>query len=209
MTRLISRSCLGLFLLSTFVGCGWHHGLQGLNSECPQAALAQNPMYVPMADREFVWNQLVDTMDNYFRIDQEDRVRLVGGVLTEGQITTFAEPGATLLEPWRRDSTPGFERQYSTLQSMRRRAVARVMPQADGGFLVEVTVYKDLEDVNQPEYSTIVTETPHYDGTIVRPAKDVRYGANTLGWIAVGRDTPLEQRILAELRGRLGVADGG
>ena len=42
-----------------------------------QAALAQNPMYVPLSDREFLWNQLVDTIDNYFRIQREERVRLV------------------------------------------------------------------------------------------------------------------------------------
>ena len=57
-------------------------------------------MYVPLSDREFLWNQLVDTIDNYFQIEREERVRLVGGVLTEGQIETFPLPGATIFEPW-------------------------------------------------------------------------------------------------------------
>ena len=175
----------------------------------PQAALAQNPMYVPLSDREFLWNQLVDTMDNYFRIAREERVRLVGGVLTEGQIETFPLPGATIFEPWRRDSTPGFERRYATLQSIRRKAVVHVRPQADGGYLIDVAVYKELEDLSQPEYSTINIEGLRTDGTLVRRDKKKRIGPATLGWIPVGRDMALEQRILTELRGRLGVITSG
>ena len=64
----------------------------------PQAALAQNPLYVPSSDREFLWNQFVDTIDDYFDIEREERVRLVGGVLTEGQIDTLPQPGATVLD---------------------------------------------------------------------------------------------------------------
>ena len=84
----IRNICLLSILYVTVTGCGMDHGRFGLhqNSGVPQAALAQNPMYVPLSDREFLWNQLVDTMDNYFRIEREERVRLVGGVLTEGQI---------------------------------------------------------------------------------------------------------------------------
>jgi hypothetical protein len=166
-------------------------------------------MYVPLSDREFLWNQLVDTIDNYFEIEREERVRLVGGVLTEGQLETYPQPGATRLEPWRRDSSPGFERRYATLQSIRRRAVVHVKPQADGGYLVEVAVYKELEDVSQPEFSTVNVSGLRHDGTLRRPDTETQAGTLTLGWIPVGRDTTLEQRILAELRGRLGVILNG
>jgi len=193
---------IGMLLL--VAGCRLHEGL-GFHHAQPQAALAQNPMYVPPADREFVWNQLIDTVDDYFDIKCEERVRLVGGVLTEGRLDTFPKPGATALEPWQRDSSYGFERRYATLQSMRRRAVAFVKPQADGGYLVDLAVYKELEDVSQPEFSTVDVESLRHDGTMYRPDGDPRAGPVTLGWIAMGRDAMLEQRMLAELRGRLGV----
>jgi hypothetical protein len=170
----------------------------------PQAALAQNPMYVPLSDREFLWNQLVDTVDDYFDIQREERVRLVGGVLTEGRIETYAMPGATALEPWRKDSTRGFERWYATLQSIRRRAIVSVRPQSDGGYLVEVAVYKELEELTQPEYSVASLPTLRHDETLERPAADQRFGAASIDWIPVGRDMALEQRILTQLRGRLG-----
>ncbi len=198
---------LVVVLAGLLTGCEWIHGMHGLSSSgvTPQAALAQNPMYVPLSDREFLWNQLIDTLDDYFEIQREERVRLVGGVLTEGQVETFPQPGATMLEPWRDDSSPGFERRYATLQSIRRRAVVHVRPQTDGGYLVDVAVYKELEDLSQPEHSTVNIEGLRTDGTIVRPEKNVHLGPVTLGWTAVGRDMALEQRILTQLRGRLGV----
>jgi hypothetical protein len=207
----IRKICLLSILYIAVNGCGMDHGRFGLqhNSGVPQAALAQNPMYVPLSDREFLWNQLVDTMDNYFRIEREERVRLVGGVLTEGQIETFPLPGATIFEPWRRDSSPGFERSYATLQSIRRRAIVHVRPQTDGGYLIDVAVYKELEDLSQPEHSIVSIDELRTDGTLVRPDTKPQLGSATLGWIPVGRDMTLEQRILTELRGRLGVVSGG
>src|SRR5438132_11782156 len=92
----------------------------------------QNPMFVPAQDREFLWNQTVDAVDDYFRIEREDRVRLIAGVLTEGRIDTFPTIGSTLFEPWRTDSTMGYEKLHATLQSIRRRATVRVIP-VDGG----------------------------------------------------------------------------
>ncbi|MFO7908030.1 MAG: hypothetical protein ACQESR_24605 [Planctomycetota bacterium] len=195
-------------VLATLLGCGLDRGWQPPHA-VPQAPLAQNPMYVPLSDREVLWNELVDTMDNYFQIQREERVRLVGGVLTEGQIETFPQPGATALEPWREDSTRGFERTYATLQSIRRRAVAHVRPQTDGGYLVEVAVYKELEDLSQPEHSTVSLESLRHDSGLNRPRKRLYSGPTTLGWIPVGRDTALEQRILTELRQRLGVVIEG
>ena len=73
-------------------------------------------------DREFIWNQCVDVVDDYFRIEREQRVRLDAGVLTEGQIDTHPTTGSTLFEPWRNDSTRGYEKWHATLQSIRRKA---------------------------------------------------------------------------------------
>ncbi len=198
---------LGSILIVVLAGCGLHHGSTGGMDYAvdPQAPLANNPMYVPLSDREFLWNQLVDTVDNYFRIVREERVRMIGGVLTEGRVETLPLPGSTMFEPWRSDSTEGFERRYATFQSIRRRAVARVMPQTDGGFLVELMVFKELEDVSQPEYAATDAASLRHDGTIVRPEATEQAVPTTLGWIPMGRDLQLEQRILVELRGRLGV----
>lgn len=161
-----------------------------------------NPLFVPVADREFLWNQLVDELDDYFRIEREQRVQETGGVLTEGRIITFPTPGATLLEPWHRDSTPGYERWHASFQSIRRRAEVRVAP-APGGYTVEVIVFKELEDVNQPEGSTVRGPSVRHDGTLIRDDAPTQGGPLTLGWICIGRDLGLEQQILTELQARL------
>lgn len=166
--------------------------------------VVQNPLFVPVNDHEFVWNQVVDTIDDYFQIEREERVRIVGGVITEGRIETVPRAGATMFEPWRRDSTRGYEKLHATLQSIRRRASVRVMPVASG-YSIEVSVFKELEDVDRPEHSTIGQSTRRHDGSLVRGDEQREETPATLGWIALGRDATLEQEILANLQSRLTV----
>jgi hypothetical protein len=166
--------------------------------------LLDNPMFVPAIDREFLHNQTVDAVDDYFKIEREERVRLIGGILTEGRIDTYPKIGSTLLEPWRGDSTPGYERLHATLQSIRRKATVRIIP-TEGGYLLDVVVQKELEDLNKPENATAGGATQRHDGTIVRLTGPPGRAAVTLGWIPIGRDVSLEQRILSDLQMRLEV----
>ena len=199
-----SQRILLLAVLAFAAGCGshWLAPLGPHRVSAPPNQLLENPLFVPIADRELVWNQLVDEIDDYFKIEREQRVQEVGGVLMEGRIDTFPAIASTLLEPWRRDSTPGFEKLHSTLQSTRRQATVRVIPRG-GGYLVEVNVIKELEDVNRPEHATVGGSTLRHDGSLVRNEANVQTGPTTLGWITLGRDVSLEQQILVELRSRL------
>ncbi len=198
-----SRLCFicvsSVALLSTTTGCNglFHHRVAKGGS-----GAIQNPLFIPPIDRELLWNQTVDAVDDYFRIEREDRVRLIGGVLTEGRIDTFPTIGSTIFEPWRTDSTRGYEKIHATMQSIRRRATLRVIP-VDGGYLLDVVVQKELEDLDKPEHATAGGSTLRHDGTIVRQeAAPGRYSI-TLGWIPIGRDIALEQRILSDVSGRL------
>lgn len=166
--------------------------------------LQENPMLIQLEDYELIWEQLVDTIDDYFRIQREDRVRVIGNVITYGTIETYPQSGSTWLEPWRRDSTRGYEKTLATLQSIRRRATVRVEP-AEGGFRVHVVVTKELEDLDRPEKSTVGANTFRHDESLVRGSTkdDPLGGPATLGWIPLGRDTSLEQEILAKFLARL------
>ena len=164
----------------------------------------ENPLFVPAMDREYLWNQTVDAVDDYFRIEREERVRLIAGVLTEGRIDTFPLSGSTILEPWRRDSTRGYEKWHATLQAIRRQATVRVIP-TEGGYLLDVAVQKELEDLDKPEHATAGGATLRYDGTLVRQQGAPGRFSVTLGWIPIGRDCSLEQRILADISERLDI----
>jgi hypothetical protein len=175
----------------------------------PMAALPvaklENPLFLASYDRDFLWNELAATIEQFgFRIEREERVRQIGDVLIEGRLETYPVDSPTVFEPWRRGATAGYERWESTLQSIRRRASVRVLP-ATGGYLVEVIVLKELEDVSRPEQSSVGEATFRHDGTLVRPTEITSPGgAVTLGWIPQGRDIGLEQEILVALQARIG-----
>jgi hypothetical protein len=129
-------------------------------------------------------------------------VRLVGDVLIEGRIDTYPVDGSTLFEPWRHDSADSYEKLESTLQSIRRRAIVRVIPD-QGGFLVDVAVFKELEDVRRPERATAGAATFRNDQSLERFTEPVGGQSPTAGWIPRGRDPVLEQEIIAKLQTRL------
>ena len=196
---------LSLICLIALGGCGFHQPNSGIERGgfLPGVYGSHNPLVVPVADREFVWNQIIDEMDDYFKIKREQRVHVVGNVLTEGSIETFPTTGSTILEPWRKDSVSGFERWHSTLQSIRRHAQVRVIP-VQVGYQIELAVFKELEDLVQPERATVGSMTLRHDNS---PARTDEHGqrlpAGTLGWIPLGRDIALEQRILSNIRARV------
>jgi len=158
---------------------------------------------VPVLDRQWAWEQLVDTVDDYFRIESERQVQLVGDVITEGRIDTFPQIGATVLEPHRPDSVGRYNRWESTFQTIRRRATLRVVPEANG-YLIEAIVNKELEDLPRPEGSTAGAATFRNDDSLVtRRIDDVSRTELSGNWIMIGRDVDLEQALLAEIHMRM------
>lgn len=177
-----------------------------------------NPMLLRIPNHELVWDGVVDVVSDYFRIEREDPVRVLGGTYIDGRLDTFPKPGATLLEPWDHDSANSYERLESTLQSIRRYAVVKVIHAENGaGFWVEVAVYKELENVVRPEHATAGSAifrndiSPGSAPPVTSPPGSASpYGTAKAGqpasanqaWIPQGRDTAAEQRILGQILDR-------
>lgn len=172
----------------------------------PPAAPCANPAFVPVVDHEVMWEQTVDVVDDYFRIDHEEPVRALGNEAIEGVLTTVPEVSPTILEPWRRDAGDYQERVEDTLQTMRRHAVVRVIPQPTGGHLVDVQVYKELENLPKPQDARAGTATLSYDTSFTRIENPIGDQPVSDLWISRGRDVALEQRILGDLLCRTGQA---
>jgi hypothetical protein len=170
---------------------------QGMN-------LGPNPISVPPIDEMVAWDQIVDVISDYFTVAREQQVRRSGEVWTEGLIETAPQDGASWLEPHRKDSVGAFNRWESTFQTIRRRAHVRVMPDASG-YLVEVVVEKELEDLPNPEKATaggaVFRDT---NGPTSRRLEQVSRTRLSPLWIQLGRDPLLEQRILGDIQARLG-----
>lgn len=206
-TRARRPTILGCLLLIGWLllpsGCG--QLLYRVKHDIPEN-FVPNPLELPPADDLFVWSQVVDAVDDYFRIAREQPVQNSNGILLDGRVETAYLVGASIFEPWRKDSTAGFERLQSTLQSIRRRAIVTVRPQG-AGYALEVVVQKDLEDTDRTHYATESTAGVRHDGTLIRRTDAYDDSPQTLGWIPLGRDTALEQVLLRDIFGRITQAD--
>ena len=71
-------------------------------------------------------------------------------IAMRGRIETFPRVAPGLGQIWKNGSPDLYQRLLATLQSMRYRAIVLITPARDGGFFVDVKVYRELEDVAQP-----------------------------------------------------------
>lgn len=177
-----------LFILLTLIvlalGC----------SHAPRQAVTTPPapIFVPATNQEAVWERVVDVLHQYyFRLAREDR--------QDGIIETEYKVGAGLQEPWHPDAV-GFEnRLEGTLQSIRRRVIVRITPD-DGGYLVTVEAFKELENLqglaaNSPGGATFQEHSP------LQRDLDVVVGQTApSGWIPLGRDPALEYDMIHRLQ---------
>jgi len=197
--KALKRNGMLIMLVLVCTGCG-----QLANRLVTRTNLAPvpNPLDLPPAADNFVWSQVVDVVDDYFRIAREQPVQNSAGMVLDGRIETAYRIGGSVFEPWAKDSTPGFERLQSSLQSIRRRAIVNVRPQG-AGYSIEVIVQKDLEDTDRSQYATESTASRRHDGTLLRMDNGFDDSPQTLGWIPLGRDVTLEQVILHDVFGRI------
>jgi hypothetical protein len=149
-----------------------------------------NPLFVRTSQHELVWERSVDVLHhNLFEIESENRL--------DGMIETKYKTAAGLLEPWHPDS-PGLDnRLEATLQSLRRKAFIAITP-AEGGYLVSVEAYKELEDVASAANSA--GAATFLDNNARKRDLEPLIGQSTpSGWIPKGRDMELERLLLEDL----------
>ena len=196
---------LGIVFLLCLVGMTMLTGCRTFRepsaANCPTDLGIPNPLLVPMMDRWYVMDQVSDVLDDYFRIYREERIRVVESVMSEGWIETHPKIGGTLLEPWKKDSTRGFEKAHASLQTVRRFAKVRVIPMGNS-YSVDVKVFKELEDLPQPVGSAISGTMLRHDNTLDIDQDDPWVSVRSPGWIPMGRDFSLEQEILSNIQAR-------
>ena len=199
MATPVMRSALAAsVLLPLFVGC-----IGDIHLPYQSVPVAyDNPVSIPIANYQLVWDGVEDIVKQNFRIERDVPVHLIGDTLYPGRIDTFPMPGATYLEPWYHDSANDYERLESTLQSIRRYAVVKVIPAQNGGFWVDVAVFKELENLRQPEHATAGSATFRADASQASPIKPDKTPSVNQSWIPQGRDTAAEQRIIGQILDR-------
>ncbi len=178
----------------------------GIPGEVAAGTILPNPLRVPVSNHEYAWDQIAQVVANYFPIQREERVRIEGDVWSEGRIETPYRNGANVLEPWRGDSVGAFNLWQSTLQTIRRKSLVRVVPEGNN-YAIEVQVLKELEDLPQPERANAGSASLRTDTSLPSATRpEISRTRSSPYWIPLGRDAALEQKMLAEMQGRLGVA---
>ena len=169
-----------------------------------------NPLYVETSDTNYLWEAVVDVIDDYFPVPREYPVQTYRSrnedgtesvVRTEGRIDTDPVIAAGVLQPWNRNSVTLDARLEATLQSIRRSASVRVVPEGEG-FLVHVAVYNEIENLPQPMNSGASGSDLFFDDLtkLQSPRGSVDVSD---GWIPNGRDCDMEQYIIRQIAWRL------
>lgn len=198
MRRISRRTAIriGALSLLPLAGCaGFSQDLTRSISELVMPTPVENPLLVPNAEFEVVWNTAVRAVDEYFDIAFENRL--------SGRIVTQPALSPTLLEPWDGATGGMRDRLESTLQTMRRRAEVSVKPAPGGGFVVQVVVLKELEDLAKPSMQSAGRAVFNNDPSITRTREIVGPFPVPSGWIMRGRDANLESKVLRKIRDRL------
>jgi hypothetical protein len=174
-------------------------GCIGMRGRAPTPAAAQtvNSIFIPNEDQEFVWERIVDVVHDYFEIARENRI--------DGIIETRPLVAAGILEPWHKDSVGLDNRLEGTLQSIRRRGFVNVTP-AQGGYLVSIEIFKEQEDVVTSPDKSAGNSTFQENRPLQRDLTLVVGDAAPQGWIALGHDQALEDRMLLKIQQRLAAA---
>jgi hypothetical protein len=156
----------------------------------------ENPVYLPgnPAAYNMIFDKVIDIVDDYFEIAEANRY--------DGSIKTFPKIAPGLEQPFKPGSPDFNQRLLASLQSIRHRAVVLLRAAENGGFFVDVKVYKDMEDVPQPLRSLGGAAAFRSDNSLDRQYEVIdptNIDVNST-WFYIGRDTKLEQVILQRLR---------
>ena len=153
---------------------------------------------VPTNNHEALWEAVAEAVGMTFTIASEEPIRAFDNVLAEGRLETEPKIGASILEPWHDDSVTLGDRVEATYQTIRRRAIVRAIPE-EGGFLVQVSVHCEMEDLARPIRAN--ASATLFQGTT--PSERVTQQGPILsksnGWYLLGRDPALEKQILQQI----------
>ena len=165
----------------------------GILTEQPKTAI-ENPLWLPSGPNTYgaIFEKVEDIMTEYFEIRYSNRY--------DGRIDTFPRIAPGFERPWKAGSPDFYGRLHATLQSIRHRGEVQIETAKDGGFFVKVVIYKELEDLARPIRSTDGAAAFRTDITVERQYEVIEPFMLETTWIPLGRDTKIEQVILAQLK---------
>jgi hypothetical protein len=155
----------------------------------------QNPVFIPLGIDSYgqVFENCLSVLLDYgFEIQESNRY--------DGRIECLPRvaPGLGLfLKPGSPDVR---DRLLATAQSYRHRVSVAIQPADNGGYFIQVTARKELEDLPRPVRATVGAAVFRNEPTVERQFEVIDPVFFESGWIYRGRDVPLEQEIIRRLK---------
>jgi len=176
-----------------FPGCATGPLMTNPTRIAADSKLTENPAFVPLGPPSygFVFEQTLDALDDIYEISYANRY--------DGRIETFPVVAPGIFQIWKAGSPSIHNRLQSSFQSIRHRAVVSIQSAQDGGFFVDVKVYRDLEDTPRPIKGAIGGAAFRADSTVQRQFEVIEGASGGARWIPMGRDPYLEQLILKKV----------
>lgn len=156
----------------------------------------ENPVYIPLGPPSYgmVFENVLDVVTAYF----PDAIAYANRY--DGRIETYPTIAPGFEQLWKRGSPSVRERWLATLQTYRHRAVVQIQTADDGGYFVQVTVFKELENLPRPVRQTAGAATFINEPTVQRQYQVIDPTVFESNWIPMGRDIDMEQAILCRIR---------
>jgi hypothetical protein len=141
-----------------------------------------------------LFETVLDVIDNDFEVAIASRYdgRIEGAPRIAPGYEQILKPGSPSL----------YERLLATCQTIRHRCIVLIQP-AEGGYVVNVTVLKELEDLPNPTREQSGAAAFRTDVNIDREREVVDPLVISNSWIPKGRDFDYEQKILREIRRKI------
>jgi hypothetical protein len=151
----------------------------------------ENPVYVPQGPLSYnrVFSNVLTVVLGVFPdIAYSNRY--------DGRIETHPRIAPGLGQPWKPGSPDPYDRLLASFQTIRHRAVVVIQAADDGGFFVNVMVFRELEDLERPSRQTAGAAVFRSDPTVERQFEVIDAAAYEPTWIPIGRDAHMEQILL-------------
>jgi hypothetical protein len=187
---------------------GWMAWMMALISGCASGPLldnpllistdpsitVENPVFVPGGPTAYgaVFERVLDVVSNYFEIAHQSRY--------DGSIESFPRIAPGYEQFWKPGSPDAEQRLLATFQTIRHRCLVKIEPANDGGFFINVKVFKELEDLPRPVRSTAGAASFRSDNTVERQFEVIDPTVFESQWIPLGEDTKLEQVLLQMIK---------
>jgi hypothetical protein len=142
----------------------------------------------------FLFERILDVIDDDFAIAFASRY--------DGRIETHPRLAPGLEQFFKEGSPDLHERLLASLQTYRHRCLVVLQP-VERGYLINVTVLKELEDLPQPTRERGGGAAFRSDANVDRRLDLVDPAVISNVWIPKGRDYAYEQKILRKIRWRV------